>query len=212
MIHEKRYKLILNGLLLTIWISFLSVIAGTLIGAVICLMRMSGNKFLNGASYGYIRLLQGIPVLVLLMLIYYVIFSSVHLSATLVAVIAFGMNFGAYASEIFRAGIAAVGKGQWEAAKASGFNGFQAFRFIVLPQALKGILPVYTGEFVSLVKMTSVVGYIAVEDLTKASDIIRSRTFDAFFPLLLAAFAYLLITWLFTSLLDSLAKRVILQS
>ncbi len=116
------------------------------------------------------------------MLIFYVIFASVNIQPVLVAVIAFGMNFAAYVSEMFRTSILSIDKGQWEAGIASGFSKFQTFLYIILPQAVNRVLPVYKGEFISMVKMTSVVGYIAVQDLTKAGDIIRSRTFDAFFP------------------------------
>ena len=116
--------------------------------------------------------------------------------------IAFGINFAAYVSEMFRTGIEGVDKGQREAGIASGFTKVQTFVHIIMPQALRQVLPVYKGEFVSLVKMTSIVGYIAVEDLTKASDIIRSRTFDAFFPLIMAAVIYIFIAWLLTLVLD----------
>ena len=132
------------------------------------------------------------------MIIFYIIFASVNINPVLVAVIAFGINFGAYVSEMFRTSIQSIDKGQSEAGIASGFTKVQTFVHIVMPQALRQVLPVYKGEFISLVKMTSIVGYVAVQDLTKASDIIRSRTFDAFFPLIMAAVIYLLIAWLLT--------------
>ena len=132
------------------------------------------------------------------MLMFYVVFASVDVNPVLVSVIAFGMNFAAYVAEIYRAGINSIDKGQTEAGIAMGFTRVTTFLFIVLPQTVLRILPVYKGEFISLVKMTSVVGYIAVQDLTKASDIIRSRTFDAFFPLIMAAVLYLIISWLLT--------------
>jgi len=134
-------------------------------------------------------------VLVLLMLIFYVVFASVDINPVVVAVIAFAFNFGAYVAEIFRTGIEGVDRGQTEAGLAMGFSRLQAFRLVVLPQTVQRILPVYKGEFISLVKMTSIVGYIAVQDLTKASDIIRSRTFDAFFPLVMVAILYFAISW-----------------
>jgi polar amino acid transport system substrate-binding protein len=121
------------------------------------------------------------------MLVFYVVFASVDISPVLVAVLAFGMNFAAYVAEIFRTGIEGVDRGQTEAGMAMGFTKVATFTHIVLPQTIQRVLPVYKGEFISMVKMTSVVGYIAVQDLTKASDIIRSRTFDAFFPLILVA-------------------------
>ena len=201
-IHEKRYLHIINGLEVTIIISILSAILGTLIGALICWMKMSKNRMFSGTAGVYITILRGMPVLVLLMIIYYVIFSSVNINPVIVSVVAFGLNFGAYVSEMFRTSIQGIDKGQKEAAIAGGFTHFQAFRFIILPQALRSILPVYKGEFISMVKMTSVVGYIAVQDLTKASDIIRSRTFDAFFPLFMVAVLYFLIAYLMARGLD----------
>jgi polar amino acid transport system substrate-binding protein len=201
-IHEKRYLHIIDGLVVTIVISVFAAILGTLIGAAVCFMRMSKRRSLSQPARWYISLLRGTPVLVLLMIVYYVVFASVNINPVIVAVIAFGMNFGAYVSEMFRTSIEGIDRGQQEAAIAGGFRKFQAFRYIILPQALRGILPVYKGEFISLIKMTSIVGYIAVQDLTKASDIIRSRTFDAFFPLIFVALIYLLLAYSLTWLLD----------
>ncbi|MEI7491293.1 MAG: ABC transporter permease subunit [Bacteroidota bacterium] len=197
-ILEKRYLSILDGLKVTMLISILAAILGTLIGSLVCYMRMSKSRFLSRSASVYISILRGTPVLVLLMIIYYVVFASVNINPLVVAVIAFSLNFGAYVSEMFRTSIESIDKGQKEAAIAGGFSKIQTFSYIILPQALRHILPVYKGEFISLIKMTSIVGYIAVQDLTKASDIIRSRTFDAFFPLIMVAVLYLCIAWLFT--------------
>ena len=194
-IQENRYLLILDGLKVTVIVSILASVFGTILGALVCFMRMSSKAALNIPAKAYISVLRGTPVLVLLMLIFYVAFASVDIDPVLVAVIAFGMNFAAYAAEIFRTGIEGVDKGQSEAGIAMGFTKVKTFIFIVMPQAVRQILPVYKGEFISLVKMTSIVGYIAVQDLTKASDIIRSRTFDAFFPLVMVAILYFLISW-----------------
>ena len=194
-VHERRYLLILDGLKTTVIISVFSTVLGTIIGGIVCFMRMSRNLAVSLSAKIYISILRGTPVLVLLMLIFYVVFASIHISPVLVAVIAFGMNFGAYTSEIFRTGIEGIDTGQTEAAISLGFSRTGAFLHIVLPQMLRRILPVYKGEFISLVKMTSIVGYIAVQDLTKAGDIIRSRTFDAFFPLLTIAVLYFGISW-----------------
>ena len=195
---EKRYLLIIDGLKLTILISIFAAVVGTIIGGLVCYMRMSKKRVLSSAARFYISLLRGTPVLVLLMIIYYVVFASVNINPTLVAVLAFGLNFGAYVSEMFRTSIQSVDKGQWEAGIAGGFTRVMTFIHVIMPQALRHVLPVYKGEFISLLKMTSIVGYIAVQDLTKASDIIRSRTFDAFFPLIMAAVIYLFIAWLLT--------------
>lgn len=201
-IRENRYLMILRGLWITIIISIFASLVGTILGGLVCLMRMSRNKPLKSIASFYISLIRGTPVLVLLMIIYYVVFASVNINPVLVAIIAFGINFAAYVSEMFRTSIESIDKGQTEAGVASGFTKIQTFVHIVMPQALRRVLPVYKGEFISLVKMTSVVGYIAVEDLTKASDIIRSRTFDAFFPLIMAAVIYIVIAWLLTLVLD----------
>ena len=207
-ILENRYLLIFKGLANTILISILSTVFGTLLGALICFLRMSNRKILSALARTYISILRGTPVLVLLMIIFYIVFASVNIDPILVAVVAFGMNFAAYVSEMFRTGIESVDRGQSEAGTAMGFTGIGTFNYIVLPQALKYILPVYKGEFISLVKMTSVVGYIAVQDLTKAGDIIRSRTFDAFFPLIMVAVIYLSISWLLTLSLGYLEAAV----
>ena len=167
---------------------------------------MSARPVLSWPARAYIAVVRGIPVVVLLMLIFYVVFASVNISPVLVAVIAFGMNFGAYVSEMFRTGIEGVDKGQTEAGIAMGFTPTQTFGYVVLPQMIQRVLPVYKGEFISLVKMTSIVGYIAVEDVTKASDIIRSRTFDAFFPLVMVAVLYFVMAGILTQGLDYLER------
>ena len=201
-IQENRWQLILDGLRTTVIISTLATLFGTALGALVCFMRMSKKRLLILPAKLYISILRGTPVLVFLMLIFYVVFASVNIDPVLVAVIAFGMNFGAYAAEIFRTGIEGVDHGQTEAGIALGFSKVKTFLFIVLPQTVRRILPVYKGEVISLVKMTSIVGYIAVQDLTKASDIIRSRTFDAFFPLIMVAILYFLISWVLLFILD----------
>jgi polar amino acid transport system substrate-binding protein len=205
-IEEERYLLLLEGLQTTVIISVFSTIFGTLLGGLICFMRMSEWWMLNIFARIYISILRGIPVLVLLMLMFYVVFGSLNINPILVATIAFGMNFGAYAAEIFRSGIQSIDKGQMEAGIAMGFNKFKTFLYIVLPQTIQRVLPVYKGEFISLVKYTSIVGFIAVQDLTKASDIIRSRTFDAFFPLVMIAILYFLISWVLMQSLNYLEK------
>lgn len=201
---ENRYMLILKGLWVTVLISVFAAITGTFLGGLICFMRMSKNRLLNSTARVYISLIRGTPVLVLLMITYYIIFASFNINPVLVAIIAFGFNFAAYVSEMFRTSIESIDPGQKEAGIASGFSGVQTFIHILFPQAMRRVLPVYKGEFISMVKMTSVVGYIAVQDLTKASDIIRSRTFDAFFPLIMAAVIYIIIAWILTRLLDQI--------
>ena len=205
-ILENRYLLIIDGLKVTIIISILSVLFGTVLGGLICFLRMSRNRAANGFARLYISILRGTPVLVLLMIIFYVVFASVDIDPVIVAVIAFGLNFAAYVSEMFRTGIESIDRGQSEAGIALGFTKVKTFVYIVAPQAIRRILPVYKGEVISLVKMTSIVGYIAVQDLTKASDIIRSRTFDAFFPLIMVAVLYFIISWLLLLALEYIER------
>ena len=206
-IREDRYLLLWDGLIVTIIISLLSAFFGTLLGGLICMMRMSQNGFLQMPARIYIEVMRGTPVLVLLMLIFYVLFASIDIDPVLVAVFAFGLHFAAYIAEIFRAGVRSIDDGQTEAGIAMGFSKVQTFIYIIMPQTLQRIMPVYKGEFISLVKMTSIVGYVAVQDLTKASDIIRSRTFDAFFPLIMVAILYFILAWVLTRALEYIEQR-----
>jgi len=205
-VQEKRYLLLWEGLKVTVVISVFATLLGTLLGALVCYMRMSKRRVLHLPARVYISLVRGVPVLVLLMLIYYVAFAEVDIDPVTVAIIAFGLNFAAYAAEIFRSGVGGIDRGQIEAGIAMGFSRLRTFLHIVLPQTVQRIMPVYRGEFISLVKMTSIVGYIAVLDLTKASDIIRSRTFDAFFPLILVAVLYFLLAWVLMLALEYLER------
>ena len=208
LIAERRYLLLWEGLQATVIIALASTALGTALAALLCAMRMSQALWLQWPARVYIGLMRGLPVLVLLMMIFYVVLARTSTDGLVVAIIAFALNFAAYAAEIFRAGIASIDPGQREGALAIGFNRLQAFLHITLPQTVQRILPVYKGEFISLVKMTSIVGYIAVEDLAKAGDIIRSRTFDAFFPLLVVAALYLLIGWMLLTVLQALERRL----
>jgi polar amino acid transport system substrate-binding protein len=210
-IAENRYLLIVDGMKTTGVISILAVLLGTALGALVCWMRMSRQAVVQGLAKVYISIVRGIPVLVLLMLIFYVVFARVNVNPVLAAVLAFGINFAAYVSEMFRASIESIDKGQTEAGIAGGFTKAQTFLYIVMPQAVRRVLPIYKGELITLVKMTSIVGYIAVQDLTKASDIIRSRTFDAFFPLIMTAVLYFLISWLLLLLLGGVEQKTELK-
>ena len=205
-LRENRWKMIASGLWVTVLISVLSCLFGTLLGFVVCLARRSKYRALAVVARVYIRLVQGTPLVVLLMILYYLVFGDVE--PILVAVVGFSVNFAAYVSEMMRTGIDAVDKGQIEAAAAIGFTRVQTFLRITLPQAARHFLPVFKGEFISLVKMTSVVGYITIEDLTKVSDIIRSRTYEAFFPLIATAVLYFLIAWVLTLALSAIEKGI----
>ncbi len=207
-IAEKRYMLIWDGLKATFAIAFFSTLFGTVVGAAVCYLRMSRNRFWQWVARVYIDIMRGTPILILLMLMYYVAFAGTQVEALYVAIITFSLNFGAYVSEMFRSAITSIDRGQSEAGIAMGFSPFYSFYYIVLPQAIKRVLPVYKGEVISLIKNTSVVGYIAIADLTKMTDIIRARTFDPFFPLLMVAILYFLIAWLFTQALDRASRKI----
>lgn len=207
-IREERWRLIVQGIGVTMLISVCAVILGTLLGFGLCMLRLTKKPVVNAAIAVYIRILQGTPLLVLLMILYYIVFAKTGMRGEVVAIIAFSLYFAAYVCEIFRSGIESIDRGQTEAALAIGLKRSAAFFKIVLPQAAVRFLPVYKGEFISLVKMTSVVGYIAVQDLTKMSDIIRSRTYEAFFPLIATAVIYFILSWLLTVLLKAVEIRV----
>lgn len=203
-VTEDRWKLVLDGLLVTVVISVFSGLLGSVLGFGICMLRRSRRRAASLPAAVLIRVVQGTPIVVLLMILYYVVFGQVNISAILVAILGFALNFGVYVSEMLRTGIDAVDKGQIEAARALGFTKLRTFWKITFPQAARHFLPVFKGEFVSMVKMTSVVGYIAIQDLTKVSDIIRSRTLEAFFPLIATAVLYFLVANLLTILLTRL--------
>ena len=207
LVVEDRWRYITDGLWETVKISIFAILLGTVFGCGICWMRMSRRKWLSVTAKVYIDLMRGIPMLVLLMIMFYVVLAKVGVGATTVAVVAFALNFAAYVSEMFRTAIGAVSKGQTEAGLALGFTRWQTFIHIVAPQALRNVMPVYKGEAISLVKNTSIVGYIAIQDLTRASDMIRTRTFNAFFPLLLVTIIYFIIAWVLGKLLDLAIKK-----
>lgn len=207
LIQNKHYMLIVDGLKTTINISFFAFILSTILASLICWSRMVKNKILNTFAKVYVAFLRGVPVLVLLLLLYYVVFASSQIDGIAVSIIALGIYSSAPISELFRSSIQNVDPGQKEAGMSLGFSKIQTFFYIVMPQALRTILPVYKNELVSLVKMSSIVGFIAVQDLTRAGDIIRSRTFDAFFSILFTAALYLIITFLLTSLLSLIGKK-----
>lgn len=207
-INEGRYRLFLSGLGITIEMSILSGVIGTVLGAGVCFIRTRKNKWLKAAASLYVRIFRGIPIVVLLLILYYMVFRGLKLSAIAVSIIAFSLDLSAYSSEIFRSGIESVPQGQYKAARSLGFPRFKAFRKVILPQALIRIVPVYGGQVISMVKMTSVAGYIAVTDMTKAADIIRSATYDAFFPLFVTAVTYFLLSGLLILLLRCLERKI----
>ncbi|HHW46496.1 MAG TPA: amino acid ABC transporter permease [Clostridiales bacterium] len=200
--------LLLNGLSVTLRVTFFAIIIGTVFGIVLALMKMSKSKVLSAISNLYITVIRGTPMVTQLLIIYFVVFASVNVSKIFVAIIAFGLNSSAYVAEIIRAGIQAVDRGQTEAGRSLGLSSRQTLFLIVMPQAVKNIFPAYVNEFIVLIKETAIVGYIALEDLTKAGDIIRSRTYEAFIPLLSVAFIYLIITSVLAKLCDIVERRL----
>lgn len=207
-VREDRWKSLLSGLGVTVSLSVLSILLGTVLGGLICAMRMSRHPLPNAFARIYIRWLQGMPIVLMLLILYYVVFSKSGVQAFWVCVLGFSLDFSAYASEMFRSGIQAVPLGQQKAARALGFQPSVAFRHVVFPQMVIHCLPVYVGQVISTVKLTSVAGYISVMDLTRVSDLIRSRTYEAFFPLIVTALVYFLVAWLLTLLLKALENRI----
>lgn len=213
-ITDDRWKYIADGLLTTLQITFFAVVIGIVIGFLVAMVRSTYDKtgklkILNALCKLYLTIIRGTPVVVQLLIIYFVIFGSVrNVSKVVVAVIAFGFNSGAYVAEIFRSGIMSVDSGQFEAGRSLGFNYVQTMRYIIMPQAFKNVLPALCNEFIVLLKETSVSGYIALQDLTKSGDIIRSRTYDAFMPLLAVAIIYLMMVIIFTKLVELLERRL----
>ena len=212
-IEDNRWKYIVDGLKITLIVTIFAVLIGVLLGFLIAIVRTTHDKtgklkILNAICKEYLTVIRGTPVVVQLMIIYFIIFGSVDISKVLVAIIAFGINSGAYVAEIFRSGIMSIDNGQFEAGRSLGFNYAQTMMYIIMPQAFKNVLPTLCNEFISLLKETSVSGYIALQDLTKGGDIIRSRTYDAFMPLIAVALIYLAMVMIFTKLVSLLERRL----
>lgn len=212
-IEEDRWKYITDGLLVTLEVTFCAVLLGIVIGFLVGGVRSTYEKnhnlkILNFFCKVYLTVIRGTPVVLQLLIIYFVIFGSVKIDKILVAILAFGINSGAYVAEIVRAGIMSIDNGQWEAGRSLGFGYVQTMRYIILPQAFKNVLPSLANEFIVLLKETSVAGYIALQDLTKGGDIIRSRTYDAFMSLIAVALIYLAMVMIFEKLVELLERRL----
>lgn len=207
-IRENRWQLIVSGLAVTLVISVFAAILGTVLGFGLMLWLRAKKAWLAAIAKAFCRLMQGIPAVVVLLICYFVIFGSVDIEPVPVAVIAFSMLFAVSVAGILQTGIGAVERGQWEAATALGFGKAGTFCRIILPQAVAHVLPLYKGEFVGMMKLTSIVGYISIQDLTKAGDIIRSRTYEAFFPLLTTAAIYFVMSSMITALIGRLEVKL----
>lgn len=221
-INDGRWKYLLNGLGITLEITFFALLLGISIGVVIAIIRSSYDnnietmgsgfgsgilKLLNAVSKMYLTVIRGTPVVVQLLIMYYIIFATSN-NKIFVAVLAFGINSGAYVAEIVRSGIMSIDKGQMEAGRSLGLNYVQTMAFIIIPQAVKNVLPALANEFITLLKETSVSGYIALQDLTKGGYIIIGRTYSAFMPLIAVALIYLILVMFFTWLVGKLERRL----
>lgn len=212
-VSDNRWKYIVEGLGVTLKVTLFAGLIGILIGLLIAAVRSTHDKTgrlkpLNALCSLYLTVIRGTPVVVQLLIIYFVVFGSVKIDKTIVAILAFGINSGAYVAEIFRSGIMSIDAGQFEAGRSLGFNYGQTMWYIIMPQAFKNVLPALCNEFIALLKETSVAGYIALQDLTKGGDIIRSRTYDAFMPLIAVALIYLALVMIFTKLVQILERRL----
>ena len=226
-IKDDRWKYITSGLGNTLKITVFALIFAVIIGVLVAIIRYSYDKnhtnkagnfiqsllqFLlavaNGICHVYLTIIRGVPVVVQLMIIYFIIFASPDVSKIFCAVVAFSLNSGAYVAEIVRGGLNSVDKGQFEAGRSLGFGYIATMWYIILPQAFKNILPALGNEAIMLLKATSISGYVAIQDLTKGGDIIRSRTYDAFMPLIAVALIYLILVTILTLLLRRLERRL----
>lgn len=212
-IQDDRWMFIAEGLKTTLTVTFFAVIIGIILGFMVAIIRSTHEqtgkmKIPNFFCNVYLTVIRGTPVVVQLLIIYFVIFGSVNINKVIVAVMAFGINSGAYVAEIIRGGIMSIDKGQFEAGRSLGFTYAQTMIHIILPQAFKNVLPALANEFIVLLKETSVAGYIALQDLTKGGDIIRSQTYDAMMPLFAVALIYLTLVMIFTYLVKCLERRL----
>ena len=212
-IEDNRWQYLAKGFGNTIVITFFAALIGIVLGFLIALVRVTHDRtkgciLLNGLCQLYLTVIRGTPVLVQLMIIYYVIFASVNVNKVLVAIIAFGLNSAAYVAEVVRSGIMSIDNGQLEAGRSLGLNYAQTMFYVILPQAFKNVLPALCNEFIALLKETSVSGYIGLVDLTKGGDIIRSNTWEAFMPLIAVAIIYLVVVMLLSAGVGRLERRL----
>ena len=212
LIAEDRWKYIANGLGVTLRITLFAVLIGIVLGFLVAVVRSTYEKIhklkvLNLICQVYLTVIRGTPMVVQLLIMYYIVFVSVT-SKIMVASLAFGINSGAYVAEIIRGGIQSIDNGQFEAGRSLGFNYPQTMIYIILPQVFKNVLPALANEFIVLLKETSVCGYIALQDLTKGGDIIRSQTYNAYVPLFTVALIYLVMVMIFTQLVKLLERRL----
>ena len=203
-IREDRYMLLLDGIGVTIKVTILALIIGLILGFLIALCNLSKNRVLKAIGGVYTDVIRGTPSVTQLMIIYFVVFASIHWAKWVIAAMAFGINSGAYVSEIIRAGILSIDVGQMEAGRALGLTKGMTMRHIILPQALKNVFPALCNEFIVLIKETAIVGYVGLMDIQKAGDFIKSATFLAFMPLVGTAIIY----YVLIKILNLFLKRI----
>lgn len=221
-IEGNRWQYLTNGLVVTLQITFFATLLGIAIGVVVAMVRSTYDKtyadvprgirssllkLFNSVCKIYLTVIRGTPTVVQLLIMNFVILASSR-NYLLVAVLAFGINSGAYVAEIVRSGIMSVDAGQFEAGRSLGFGYISTMRYVIIPQALKNVLPALVNEFITLLKETSICGYIAMKDLTKGGDIIRGITFRPFMPLMAVAATYLVMVLFFTWLMGKLERRL----
>ena len=211
-IEDNRYEWLLEGLRNTLTITFFAAILGIVIGFLIAIIRATSDrtgklKFLDFLCRVYLTVIRGTPAMIQLLIMFYVIMVSSN-NKILIAVLTFAINSGAYVAEIVRSGIMSIDNGQFEAGRSLGFNYASTMFHIIIPQAFKNVLPALMNEFITLLKETSICGYIGLMDLTRAGDFIRSRTYEAFFPLIAVALIYLVIVMILTALVNRLERRL----
>jgi His/Glu/Gln/Arg/opine family amino acid ABC transporter permease subunit len=207
-LQNDRWMNYLRGLGITLEVSFFAALLGVLLGTVLALMRLSNVKAFSKLAGLYIGVIRGTPMLLQVLIINFGIFGNINLDKVIIGVIACGLNSAAYVAEIIRGGILSVDKGQTEAGRSLGLTQGKTMRLIVLPQALKTSLPPLCNEFIALIKETSILAYIALTELTKAGDLIRSRTYSAFTPYIISGLLYLIVVSILTKLLGILERRL----
>ena len=210
-LQDNRWKYYLNGLQVTLLVSIMSVLLGTVIGLMAAMIKLNADRkkketVLSRIIHIYVDVIRGTPSVLQLMIVYFAVFHS--RLGYVAAVVSFGINSGAYVSEVIRAGIMAVDKGQQEAGRSLGLGYKDTMRFIIIPQALKNILPAMGNEFIQLIKETSILGYVGIMDLTKASSYVSSRTYQMFIPLITAGIMYYLIVKILSIFLEKMERRM----
>ena len=206
-IYEDRWKFFLEGFGMTLLLTLSAFILGSLFGALLCALKLSRRRWIQKIANGFVSLLVQLPTLVLLMIFVYIIFGSVPLSVVVIVIMGLTLKAGAYLADIFYSAVTSVEKGEIEAAHTLGMSKFQTFRYITLPQAISSALPIYKNQFIITLQETAIVGYLAIVDLTRASDIVSARTLNAMFGLLVISVLYLLIGWAGNSLLSLLGHQ-----